>query len=431
MRNVMKWVHGFAALSALALPPLSNGCSTASSIQNTLCCKEYQAGSDMSALAATVDVSIKGDFYAYAQAVGDMSVTASAALADVTGACKQMAVDLGADANDAGATGKVGADLATFWCNAAAAKIDATFSATSTSKADLTMNITPAQCSLSLQAQANCQAQCSVDGKCDLKATPPQCTGGTLEIACKGDCAVTAQQPTIDCTGQCTGQCSGSCQAQANVAVNCDGTCEGTCAGGGSMNGPGIQGDGSCKGTCSGTCHMRANSSLSCSGTCSGTCTATCKAQGGIDAKCSGQCSADYQPIACKGGKLTGGCQVDANCQGNCNASVNAKAECTPPQIKITVSASAQARANAQFDLLVSTIETNLPKLVLVAQTRGHAFLDEINGVVTTGADVAASGKLDTHGTACAVLIGADATVAAQNFQGALNASGTVTAKFQ
>jgi hypothetical protein len=362
-----------------------------------------------------------------------MSVTAGAALNDVIGACKQIAVDLGADANDAGASGKVGADLATFWCAAAAAKIDATFAATGTSKADLSLQETPAMCTLSLSAQASCQAKCSVDGKCDLKVNPPTCTGGTLEIDCKGSCDVTAQSPKIDCTGSCTGNCSGSCDVTAtSPQIDCVGKCEGTCAAGGATNGTGIQGDGSCNGTCSGKCTVKGGATVSCKGTCSGQCDAKCDVQpGGLDVKCSGKCSADYQPIECRGGKLSGGCQVDANCQANCNASVDAKAECTPPQLTIVVSASAEAKANAQFDVLVNTVETNLPKLILVGKVRGQAFLDEINGVVSAGASITGSGKLDTHGTACMVLIGADATVAVQNFSGALSASGTVTAKFQ
>jgi hypothetical protein len=81
--------------------------------------------------------------------------------------------------------------------------------------------------------------------------------------------------------------------------------------------------------------------------------------------KCDGKCDADYQPLSCEGGTLEGGCMVDAKCGGSCNASVQAKASCTPPQITISFAAS----ADTNLAKLKATLEANMPKIVEV-QTR-------------------------------------------------------------
>jgi hypothetical protein len=426
----LKFVPGLFVAGALGVVALTNGCSAASSLQNAVCCKEYAAGTDMSKVDFGVDASISGQFYAFAQATGDMSVVANGAVDDVTAACRQMAIDLGNDPNDMGAQGKAGTDLLSFWCGAASAKIDATFTATGTASASLKIDFQPPQCTASLSAQAACQGHCDVSGMCDIKANPPKCMGGTLDVECSGACMAMAGA-SIDCTGSCMGNCSGSCSGTVMAPIDCNGSCDGTCAAkAGVGNGMGANADGTCQGTCSGKCTMAANAKVSCSGTCSGQCDATCAPPMGMaSVKCSGQCMASATPISCTGGTLSGGCMVSADCQANCNASVSARAECTPPALKITTTATVSASASAQFNTLIDTLETNLPKLVLVVKARGQAFLDQITAVGSAGATITASGKLDAHGGICAALIASDAVAAAANFTGALSASVSVTGK--
>ena len=420
---------GFLLAAGVAIPVLTNGCSAVTNAQNSLCCKGFEPGADMSTPLngnprfGTLDVSVSGQFVAFAQASGDLNNVAVGALADVTNACRSIALDMGSDPNDATLTGKTGVDLMNAWCDLAVGKIKEITSANVT----LTVAFDPPQCTASLKAEADCQARCDVSGKCDIKVNPPTCTGGTLEIECKGGCDVTAQAPTIDCTGSCTGQCSGSCEAQGGVTVDCDGKCEGTCAAGGTANGTGIQADGTCKGTCNGKCTLRNTATVSCKGTCSGSCNAKCDvAPGQVSVKCSGSCSADYQPIECKGGKLEGGCKVSADCQANCNASVQATAQCTPGQLAVTYSGNV-AGIEGKVNALIATLEKNLPALVVVLKGRGQQFADTISATVQGGATVIGSGKLSVEATACLPYIAQAVTDGVTNFGGALQGSVKVT----
>ncbi|MEO8799863.1 MAG: hypothetical protein ABI551_18350, partial [Polyangiaceae bacterium] len=375
------------------------------------------------------DVSIKGQLQAFAQASGNLSVVAGTALSDVTAACKNMATDLGDDAT-AGDTKGAGADLLNFWCGEATAKINATFTATGTAKGSLTLNIEPPKCEVSVSAQAKCQGGCDVSGKCDIKANPPTCTGGTLEVDCKGSCDVSASAPKIDCTGSCGGSCSGDCTAQGGVAVDCQGTCSGHCTVDGTANGASaVQADGSCKGKCDATCTASATApAVKCSGQCKGKCDASCTATPGqASVQCSGKCSVDAQPISCKGGKLEGGCKVDASCQANCNASAQASASCTPPSVKVGFSGSVTASAQGQFSALVTTIQTNLPALLLVIQAQGQAILTDLQAAVDGGVSITASGKLDVKSGACLAQMVASMQPAFDNFQAALTASVSVS----
>jgi hypothetical protein len=403
------------ALGALALLPLGlTACPN--NITQDLCCTDFRPGTDMAKVEFVGDAEVNGEFVAFAQAAGDISAVASGAVADVTGACMNIATDLGDDPKAAG--DKTGKDALDFWCAEAVQRLNAV-----SVKGALSFQIAPPSCSVSVQAEASCQARCDVSGGCNIKATPPKCTGGTLQISCKGNCNVSASAPTIDCTGACTGQCSGTCEAGGGASVDCNGTCNGQCtakAGGGT----GIQGDGTCQGSCSGTCALKADAKVACTGTCSGKCDASCHASPGqASVKCSGSCDADYQPVSCEGGKLEGGCQVDANCQANCNASASARAECRPPRVDIVVTGSAQGLAD-----VAATLSKNLPALLVVAQARGQAFLDLAKTVASGAADISASGKIDVKGTACLTAALSAAGEAGVEFGDALNQSGSVLA---
>jgi hypothetical protein len=140
---------------------------------------------------------------------------------------------------------------------------------------------------------------------------------------------------------------------------------------------------------------------------------------------CSGTCDADYTPLSCKGGKLSGGCMVDANCQANCNASASAKGSCTPPELTIVAKAGV---TTDKLDAVIATLKTNLPALLVVVQARGQNFVDQFSAVAQGGATIATSGGLDAGGTACGVLITAQAVSAVGDFAGAFKSAGTVTA---
>ncbi len=407
------------ALAVAAAIPLFACSSSGLPGSGALCCTEFAVG-------GTVDVKIGGSAQSQiaVQAIADIGGVAAAAVADVTAACQGIATDLGADtAKATDADSKTDAnDRMNAWCALASAQIDATLMASASAK--LVVDITPAQCSASLTATADCQGSCDVNAKCNIKATPPVCEGPSakLEIDCKGDCTAKAGAE-LDCTGTCDANCKGDCSASGGVAVDCTGKCDGTCtAKAGVGDGMGAHADGTCAGTCSGTCHATATApAIKCSGSCKGTCTGTCKGTAMASVQCSGTCDpkADYTPLSCTGGKLSGGCMVDAKCQASCNASVSAKASCTPPTIKVSFTGAASLDGLAK---LQATLEANLPKIFEI-KTKFELLGDAV-GAVSGNASALTDIKL-----ACIPAVAAAGVQAAKDVTGTISASATITGK--
>ena len=392
---------------ALAIPVFAQGCSAA----DDLCCKDP---------GATAEIGLTGQAQAsytvLASTVGDLSAVATGSLEAVTSSCRNIAQDLDATAEQKdAANAKSGGDAAKAWCDLAVLRINAVF----TGAAKLTIDFAAPKCEASVSAKANCQAKCDVGGKCDIKANPPVCTGGKLEVSCKGECTAKAGA-SLSCEGSCDAACEGSCQAQGGV--KCEGKCEGTCeaeAGGGT--GTGIQADGTCKGTCKGTCAVTAPG-VKCEGSCKGSCKGTCKATGEFAVKCDGECKGTAEPLKCEGGKLEGGCKVEAKCDANCDASVSAKAECSPPVLKI----SGGAGVNAKY---IDSIRVNVPDLIVVAKARGTAFATLITNVAGSAAG-SVQGDLSVKVVACLAALSSDVSRAGADMGAAVNGSVSVVAAF-
>jgi hypothetical protein len=400
------------------------------------CCTEFKVGADLTAVDWGVDASISGQYKAFIQAVGDLSATAAVSVSDVTAACQAMALDLGADRNDASVQGKTGAAAATAWCALAKGKIDGYFGASGTLGGQITIAVTPPKCEASFEAKAKCEASCSGSAECDFNVNPPKCTGGTLSVECSGNCTAQAGA-TLECSGSCTGNCSGTCQGSATATVACQGKCDGNCTAGTAAADTGIQADGTCKGNCAGTCTMTGGAQVQCSGACQGTCDATCQATGTVKARCSGTCDAAISAPKCEGGTMEGGCTVSAECSGSCSGSASAKANCTPPEIKLTVAARAgltlTAEQQIQLAAVLQSLKINVPKLLLVLKARGTAFATAISGVGTIGGTLVTQndpGKLGVTGVACGAIAVAAIVDATANFKGAFDASTSVAASF-
>lgn len=423
-----KRFYGAALMAAITLPATLAGCGDDPLNPGGLCCTDFKVGADLSGVDFGVDGSIKGQFNSFAQASADLSGAASGALDGVTGACKGIAQVGGANA-DANEPADPAARVK-FWCDLAVAKIQASFQAQGGAKAALQIQVTPAECKASFKAEANCQASCSVDASCDVKAKPPTCEGGKLEVSCQGSCEAEAGA-SMTCEGSCSGNCEGACTAEGGVAVDCEGKCDGECAAGGSANGSGIQADGSCNGTCKGTCTASATApKLKCSGQCKGSCDAKCEAKAGASVKCDGKCTGTAEPLSCKGGELKAQCQADASCSGNCKASASAKAECTPPKLDIAFAASAQGSASGEAALMIEALRLNLPEILLVFEARGKAFVDLTGKVVASGSASLDPGKLGVKGTACLAAIVPVVIQAGANVTAAVEASGKVAGEF-
>jgi hypothetical protein len=418
-----KNLSGLAAM-ALVLPLFANGCNELTSVADAACCSEYVPGTDMSKAKFGIDdVKVAGQFNASMQGAGDLVSLADTLIGDVTNACRNIAVDLGATAEQRATNDKLDAPAqVTAWCNLAVSLFPRDFRVDAKLDAEV-------KCEASIQANVDCKANCDVNAQCDLKLNPPICTGGELSIDCKGGCTAEGSAPSIACEGSCSAVCEGSCSVTGSAAtVTCDGTCNGNCAAGGAAAGSGIQADGSCKGTCSGTCTARPGTvSARCEGKCEGRCTGSCTATpGSLSVKCSGKCNADFTPIECKGGTLSGGCKVEASCEGSCNASAQAKASCTPPRISFAVAADPRLQA------VLDTLSKNLPDLLIAIQARGNAFKDLVQ-TFGGGIEGSISGKIGASGTACLLRVLPSLKVAGDNvaasLEGAVKVTSVVTFK--
>ena len=393
-----------------------------------LCCTDFKVGADLRGTDWGLDGAANAKFSVFAQASADLSAVATGALDDMFIACQNIAVDLGADPADASVAGKGGKDGMDAWCTLAVAQINAKFGASGTFSGSLTVNYEPPKCSASFSATVDCQGSCDASAMCDVKATPPKCTGGTLSVECKGTCSGSASA-AVSCTGECSGKCDGSCQAQAGATVACKGKCDGTCTADAMAGGTGAQADGTCDGQCDGSCEMSGSASATCSGTCSGKCDADCKAQANVNFKCDGSCDAEASPPTCEGGTLEGGCMVSADCQASCNGSASAKAECTPPSVSIQAAAEATATGDAAIELhaALASLEANLPNILVVVKARGAAFTNTFTAVVNAGASVSGSVTSSVKASACALAIVGVLGEASGNFAASLSAAGKIT----
>lgn len=426
------------AVTALAASTLAAGCSSDNPLaaaQDGLCCNSFKLGADLSNVDFGLDGQVKGEFKAFAQAGLDLSAVADGALVDVSTACESIARDVGAsaeDINEIDASTDSPAKKLTAWCNLATATVKANFSATGKFKATASVDFQAPKCQASVSAQANCEAGCSVDGKCDVSADV-KCEGGKLPtVECTGKCEATVDVPSVSCTGGCTGKCTGGCTAEAGATVDCTGTCDGTCTVDGTANGAsGVKADGTCEGKCSGTCTASANAAVTCEGTCGGSCEGTCEAKGGsAKFECNGKCDVTAgTPPKCEGSAELD-CDVDVDCKANCSASVSAKAECTPPRVAVVLSASADLDVEAQANLkvAVASLEANLPKIVVVLRARGEAFAAGIAASVKAGGNLTANvGDLSGEAVFCLPPIVSAIGSASANFKASLDGATSIS----
>jgi len=346
---------GSALVAAAGILAVVPGCSDA---DNPLCCSEFKAG-------ATIGVEIQGSAQSQVavQAVADFAGIANAAITDLASACRSIAQDLDTPAADIDAVetqansqkpDDAQKTRMNGFCDLA---VKAITKIKGEAQATVKVVVQPPKCEISASAKANCQAKCDVSGKCEAKAEL-KCTGGKLEVSCEGSCKAEVAGGEIQCEGSCSAECSGSCTAQGGVA--CQGKCEGTCEGAGGAGTSGVDAQGNCQGTCKGSCSVT-KPGVQCQGSCKGGCKGECKASAPTaKVKCDGKCEGKAEPLKCDG-KLEGGCNVDAKCNGSCDASVQAKAECTPPGITVEITGNASGAAQIEaIGKLKATFEANL-----------------------------------------------------------------------
>jgi len=409
------WKTPLALAALLALPVLTNGCSDALP-DVPICCNDFKVGADLSNADFGVDADIKGQFGVLAQASSDFSGLAQGMLDDVTNACRSIAQDLGADAAKQDEADKEtdGQKRVGLWCQLAVASLQASGAVSGA----LTIEPPQFRCEASVDAKVDCQAKCSVEGSCNVEATPPKCTGGTMQFECGGKCEAEVQGGSFQCKGKCSAAVKGSCTAQGGV--ECEGRCEGTCEGS-------TDAGGNCQGNCKGTCSVT-KPGVACNGSFEGECNGSCEATApSAKVQCSGKCDVKATPLKCEGGKLEGGCEVDAKCDANCDASVSAKASCDVRPFQIT----ANGAASAEIEVAIATLRVNLPKLVLAVKARAETVGTFVaNAKVDAVGDVVADpGKLGVKGSVCAVAVIASFGSAVGNAKASLEAGASVTSQ--
>lgn len=109
---------------------------------------------------------------------------------------------------------------------------------------------------------------------------------------------------------------------------------------------------------------------------------------------------------------------ASAKCDANCDASVSAKAECTPPSVTIEFSGSADVQFAGK---LKATLEANLP-LIFQFKERLKAMA-AVTGTITGSADAIVDIK-----AACIIQVGAAAVAAVSDVGAAVSATGSVVA---
>ena len=386
---------------------------------DTYGCSEFEPGTDMSASDFGGTLELKPKLTAYAQGVGEMSVLAGRSSSAVLAACRNIALDLGADP-----TANASDQTPATWCGKATNEIE---SVLSTSVAGhLELDITPGRCEISLVALQNCQSSCGQP--CGFDSTPPQCAGGEIDATCDGTCSPLSQGEPYDCVGSCSGSCGGQCVGSLANATSCIGICDGVCSAVPSQPGAvGIMSDGTCNGKCAGTC--TSSQAFPCDGSCIGTCDDKCSFGAGVEGigplTCSGQCSGTKHAVSCINGKVTGGCTEDAVCQSSCNAAAQADEACV--SVDVRVAAMAVRDRDGAVALLAATVERNYPALLSVIRDQGQPMMDQCQALVDDAQALASSSGLDVYSRSCLaqmVLAGGNAN---SNLASALQAARMVS----
>jgi hypothetical protein len=296
-----------------------------------------------------LDAEIEGKLKGALAASANLKAMAADIEAELSGACKNIAMDLGAAEGDvAPADDSPGASVKAA-CGAAAKLIGEVKAKASGS---LTVEVGEPSCSASMEAMANCAAEC--DANIEPGSAEVSCEGGEISGKCSGECQGSCTvEAGAECSGECGGTCSGKCEAE--FSGKCNGECEGKC--------DGQDKKGKCEGTCEGKCS--ADGEGSCGGKCEGKCDVGCKIEGqaNCSGECSGGCSVEMEAPKCSGEVKPP--EMSAECQANCDAKLEAELECTPPTVMVKIDGAADAEA---AEKLVATLKANLPAFMAIAK---------------------------------------------------------------
>jgi hypothetical protein len=145
----------------------------------------------------------------------------------------------------------------------------------------------------------------------------------------------------------------------------------------------------------------------------------------GASIKCKGGCTGTFTEPKCETELIPPVCTGDTTCQTSCSAQGSAKATCDVALVTML----ADLEATADIAKLKATIETNLPVLLLTAQTKGQLAsraLDKVSAAGKAAMDL--STRLDTKTIACAKTAADAASTSKTSVSIAVKASVSVSA---
>jgi hypothetical protein len=384
--------------SCVATTPTNTGSSS-----SALSCPEFQPGSTLGA-NAKVDVRVRG----FVQSSADLTGIAATLKSAVKGACVGIDSDLGvtdtwSSLSDAGDSDDAISNAnGTGACDAARARIVAIMSAHP--NANFALAISRGECHTDFAEEAQCEAGCSSQQKCDPGTVETRCDPAQLSVMCDGSCSSQAfcegrVDAEANCEGQCeaecTGHCAGTCTDENGHMTDNDDHCHGKCKD-------------HCSGKCNGRCKVEAASGIAC----------------GANVSCKGGCTSTYSQPKCETECSPPKCTIDQTCFENCRATVAAKTVCDPPTVKLL----ADASAGDDVVKLVATIDKNLPPLIHSAEAEGRILVDEVHNLsVSRKAVLDASGDLDFKSVACATAAAESLTKVAGTLDVSTQAAAGVT----
>ncbi len=376
------------------------------------CCREFRVGYDMTITDFGVDPSVRAPYAAFAQAMGDYVAASTRMLDEVTGACRNLAIDFGASDADPTVKGRTGEEASFAWCNLAVRQLHGAFADTLQVAGHFNIRFSPADCSVDSTFQSRCETTCTSDPSCQEKGVEARCGKsdqvGLCTGKCTGACLGSAAVPSASdgkcdakCEGTCLGECSGLCDGAQQPAGRCRGACLGIC-------------DGLCKGRCTGQSHPSRTAASRC------------------DTECMGGCSVPYKALKCDADMGPPTCAGNADCQANCRAIGQVRAACTAPSVAIGTSLDFFNDLVIESDL--RSLELNLPKIFNAAKGRGPQLETEARAAMAGGERIVADkikveqGKLGIKGTACAIVMQAAGEQAVQTLHTAIEAAKSVLA---
>jgi hypothetical protein len=414
--------------------PIVSSCALKNDIQAAASgCDEFQAG-DQGVATLDIDAKVK----AFAQASAELTEVGNGIKADVKLACINIAKDLGETdrwSGDDADTALSNADK-TGACDVAASKIDAIMAASVQAGASFALEVSGGQCAIDAEAQANCEAACKTNVTCTEPTVEVRCPPAELSVQCDAECKADAvcqgrADLEANCMGKCESECQGECKGELNGTTvgGCAGMCMGKCDGVATPAG----GMANCTGTCEGKCTQPAPAA-NCRGKCASGCNGKCRGECKLDQMASVNCGAN---VSCKGGCMGTAtqpkcetelvapvCTGDPNCQSSCSAQASAKAICTP----LTVTLIADVEISGDLAKLKTTIENNLPAILLTAKTKGQLAVRALQKVAATGqAVVSASTNLGGKAIACAGTAAEASIKASASMSVSVNASASVS----